>query len=113
MAFDSLILLCKAHRLPEPEREVRFAPPRRWRFDYAWRQARVAVEIDGGVWTRGRHTRGAGFLKDCEKLNHASLDGWRVFRFTPKQITAGDCLPILQSALARFWENRPWPNERT
>lgn len=109
--MDRFVLLCRAYQLPEPTREFRFAPPRRWRFDYAWRQALVAVEIDGGVWTRGRHVRGAGFLKDCEKMNHAALDGWCVFRFTPQQIEDGSCMPFLQSAIDRYWSDRPWPNE--
>ena len=68
--------------LPRPEREVRFAPPRRFRFDFAFPEQRVAVELDGGTWTRGRHVTGAGFEKDCEKMNLATALGWRVLRFT-------------------------------
>lgn len=64
------------------QREYRFAPPRMWRFDFALPAHRVAVEIDGAVWTQGRHTRGAGYERDCEKLNTAAALGWRVFRLT-------------------------------
>ena len=56
---------------------------RRWRFDWALPSAMVAVEIDGGAYAQGRHTRGAGFESDCEKGNMALLLGWRVFHFTP------------------------------
>lgn len=49
----------------------------------------VAIEQDGGVWTRGRHSRGAGQIADMEKLNEAALLGWRVGRFTPQQVRKG------------------------
>lgn len=55
---------------------------RLWRFDFAHPISRVAVELDGGAFTQGRHTRGKGFEQDCEKLNTAAEQGWRVFRFT-------------------------------
>ena len=68
---------------PEPEREYAFALEamgRRWRFDFAWPDKMVAAEVEGGVWSRGRHTRGSGFVADCEKYNAATLLGWRVLR---------------------------------
>ena len=63
---------------------------RDWRFDFAWPhfliegmdRGGVAVELDGGTWTRGRHTRGAGYRGDCEKLNAATSLGWRCYRVT-------------------------------
>jgi very-short-patch-repair endonuclease len=70
-------------RAPELQREVRFDSNRRWRFDFANAQARVAVEIEGGAWSGGRHTRGGGFIEDCAKYNAAALQGWTVFRLTP------------------------------
>lgn len=71
-----------APQLPAPVREYRFHPTRRWRFDFAWPAQRVAVEIEGGAWSQGRHTRGAGFGADCAKYNMATLAGWRILRFT-------------------------------
>jgi len=80
------------------EREYQFHPTRKWRFDFiihkpppvdlkqTYIPTVIGVEIEGGVWTRGRHTRGAGFIKDCEKYNHAAAMGWRVFRFTKETI---------------------------
>ena len=65
---------------PGWEREHSFHWHRRWRFDYACPAAMIAVEIEGGVWTGGRHTRGKGFLRDIEKYNEATAMGWRVFR---------------------------------
>ena len=68
--------------------EVRFDPLRRWRFDYASEARRIAIEIEGGVYNGGRHTRPAGFLGDIEKYNAATLQGWRVLRCTPQTFTA-------------------------
>lgn len=87
------------------EREYRFAPPRRWRFDFnIWThpngpQAWVAVEIDGGAFVAGRHTRGTGFERDLEKLNSAALLGYRVLRFTPAMVDDGRALAVIRQAL--------------
>ena len=62
--------------------EHRFAPPRRWRFDRAHVPARIAIEIDGGTHNGGRHVTGAGYTRDCEKLNTAAARGWLIFRLT-------------------------------
>lgn len=64
------------------KREYRFAPPRRWRFDFAWLEPMVAVEVEGGIRNYGRHNRPEGFQGDCEKYNAAALDGWTVLRYT-------------------------------
>lgn len=66
--------------------EYRFAPPRRWRFDYAWPAHKVALEVEGGVWTGGRHTRAVGFMKDMEKYNEAACLGWRIVRVVPTEL---------------------------
>ena len=67
----------------EFEREYRFHPVRMWRFDYASIEKKIAIEVEGGVYIQGRHTRPQGFLKDIEKYNTATAMGWRVFRCTP------------------------------
>ena len=85
--------------LPEPEREYRFHPVRRWRFDYAWPSRMVAVEIEGGTWTGGRHTNPAGFEKDCEKYNNAALLGWRVMRFTSGMVRSGEAVQMIEKEL--------------
>jgi len=71
---------------PKLTAEVRFDPARKWRFDFALPARRVAIEIEGGQWTGGRHTRGLGFAADCEKYNAAARLGWRVFRFTNSMV---------------------------
>jgi len=79
--------------------EYRFHPKRLWRFDYALPQFRIAIEIDGGVWTQGRHTRGAGWLKDSEKLNTAAVMGWRMLRFTPDQKFTNKTIETIKAAM--------------
>lgn len=92
----------KAAGLPTPEREVVFAKPRRWRFDMAWPRAMVALELDGATWTGGRHSRGVGYARDCEKLNAATLAGWRVLRVTGDMVRKGQALALVQQALEVF-----------
>jgi very-short-patch-repair endonuclease len=85
--------------LPVPVSEYRFHPSRRWRFDYALPQHSVAIEVEGGVWTQGRHTRGKGYLGDLAKYNEATILGWRVLRFTPGQVKDGTALKALERLL--------------
>lgn len=73
----------KANGLPPCEWEYPFAPPRRWRFDLCWVDRQVAVEIHGGVWIQGGHTRGKGFLDDREKFGEAVKRGWKVLEVAP------------------------------
>lgn len=74
---------------------------RRWRFDFAWPDLMVAVECEGGTYTGGRHTTGAGFEKDAEKYAEAVARGWTVLRFTQRQITSGAALEALERVLTR------------
>lgn len=100
-------LQLRAYRLPDPEREFRFSPPRRWRFDFAWPDLRVAVEIEGGIFSGGRHTRGKGFESDCEKYNAAASDGWRVLRFTTGMVERGEAIaavrPLVPATGVAIW----------
>lgn len=79
-------MLVKAHNLPEPTREYKFHPDRKWRLDFAWINEMIAVEIEGGVWIGGGHNRGKGYIKDCEKYNNAVILGWRLLRFAGDNI---------------------------
>lgn len=79
-------LVCRAAGLPEPVPEYRFDVTRRWKFDWAFPVEKIALEQEGGAWTRGRHTRGKGFIKDMAKYNAAAIQGWCVLRVTPDQL---------------------------
>lgn len=73
---------------PEWEAEAMFHPTRNWRFDFANEAGLVAIEVDGGAYTRGRHTRGAGFVEDQAKRNAAVMLGWAVLHCTPQTFFA-------------------------
>ena len=81
-----LVTLCRNAGLPEPVPEYRFHPVRRWRFDYAWPLHKFALEVEGGIWTQGRHTRGSGAVADLEKYSEAALAGWRLLYVQPREL---------------------------
>lgn len=72
--------------LPDPATELLFHPKRKWRFDYAWEEQKLALEVHGGIHSGGRHTRGRGFVEDRTKMNEAALLGWTVLEVTPEHI---------------------------
>ncbi len=76
--------------------EYKFHPTRRWRADYALPGYRLLVEIEGGAWVGGRHTRGGGYIRDLEKYNAAVLLGWALLRFTPEQVEDGSALDVIE-----------------
>ncbi len=95
-----LLFYIRINNLPAPVSEYRFHPRRRWRFDMAWPDEMLAVEIEGGVWSGGRHTTGAGFSADCEKYNEAALLGWRLIRVTGDHIENGAAIDWIRRALS-------------
>lgn len=72
---------------------------RDWRFDFAWPERQLAVEVDGGVWNSGRHVRGTGYTSDCEKCNEAVLCGWWLLRVTSAHVRSGQALRWITRAL--------------
>jgi very-short-patch-repair endonuclease len=78
------------------QREYRFHPIRRWRFDFALTEHRIGVEVEGGAWIRGRHLRPRGFEQDLRKANEATRMGWRIFRFTTNMIERGEAKTFLK-----------------
>ena len=111
-----LALHLRAHKL-EAEREYRFgaiaaggpgkglrerlkaAGLKDWRFDVAFPAQRLAVEIEGGGWTGGRHTRGAGFAEDLLKYQAAMRLGWNVYRCSPAMVTSGQAIETIRILL--------------
>lgn len=76
-------------------KEFAFALPRKWRFDYVLTDPcstgidSVAIEIEGGVWTQGRHTRGQGFSNDLIKYREGVARGYRIYRFSTTEVLNG------------------------
>lgn len=101
------VQLCTRNDLPEPTSEYVFAKPRRWRFDFAWIQHRVALEVEGGAWSKGAHGRGVHFLSDIDKYNTATLLGWRLLRCVPGRLRTEDTIIMLRAALLQTNQERP------
>lgn len=85
--------------LPTPVLGYRFDRTRRWKFDAAWPGQWVALEVEGGVWNRGRHVTGKGYSADLEKYNAAALAGWLVIRATREQVESGAMVEWVRRAL--------------
>jgi very-short-patch-repair endonuclease len=83
-------------------REHRFHPVRRWRFDFAWPDRLFAVEVDGGTMNFGRHNRPGGFAKDAEKMNTATLMGWRILRFDAAMVKDETAITVIEEGLMEF-----------
>lgn len=99
---DLFAFQVRAVRVLPPVREHRFHLTRRWRFDFAWPDIKVAVEVEGGTWGgAGRHTRGSGFMADCQKYNAATLAGWRVLRGDRKMVETGELLTDVMSLITQ------------
>jgi hypothetical protein len=80
--------------------EHKFCVSRRWRFDFAHLQQGIAIEIEGGVYSRGRHVRPGGFLSDMEKYNRATVLGWKVLRMTPQQFDGLEFVELVKEITA-------------
>jgi very-short-patch-repair endonuclease len=98
-AVRHLLTRVRQTGLPEPVTEYRFIALRRWRFDLAWPDRRIAVEVDGGTWIGGRHVSGAGYDADCHKINAATEAGWRVFRYSTGMVLADEAIIQIERVL--------------
>lgn len=98
---ELLALQIRSDKLPPPKREFKFKASRKWMFDFAWDDPcyRLAVEVEGGIHSGGRHTDPKGFERDAEKYNEAALMGWVLLRFTSGMIRRGEAISTLKRAL--------------
>jgi hypothetical protein len=87
------------HNIPAPVYEHKFCETRKWRFDLAFPMHKVAVEVQGGIFVAGRHSRGAALLKEWEKLNAAAVLGWRILYCQPKDLCTTDFAETIAAAL--------------
>jgi hypothetical protein len=92
----------KSFGIPKPVSEYKFHKKRKWRFDLCWPDHKLAFEIEGGVWTGGRHTRASGFVKDMEKYNQAACHGFYLLRTVPSDIESGEAALLVK----QFFEGR-------
>lgn len=98
---EYLVGLGRELGLGEAMREFVFARPRQFRADLAWPEFRLLVEFEGGVYIRGRHTRGRGYENDCYKYSLASILGYTLVRVTSGMINDGKAFKLLKLAAER------------
>jgi very-short-patch-repair endonuclease len=91
--------LCVSMGLPKPVAELTFHPTRKWRFDFAWPEYKVALEVNGGSWIAGRHNTGSGSAKDREKFTNAAMLGWRIAYCTPQELNTSALLLTIRQCL--------------
>lgn len=121
---EALLIQVKACKLPMPEMEYRFgavaaggpgkglrarlteAGLKDWRFDFAWPNLKLAVEVEGGAWVGGRHTRGKGFLEDLRKYQAAQMMGWTVYRTAGELIKSGEAVKTIEELIKACREAR-------
>lgn len=94
-----LALQIRALELPEPIREYQAIKGRKFRFDFAWVDARLLVEVNGGTYTKGAHSTGQGIARDYEKIRLGQDCGWKVYPFDGKAIKSGEAVEIIRKAL--------------
>ena len=97
-----LELLAQINRLklPKPEEEYKFLKDRRFRFDFAYPEYRIAIEVQGGIWCKGGHSSGKGIIRDCEKYNLAQLNGWTLLLFTADSVHSGEAVRVISMLLS-------------
>lgn len=106
------VQLLKEVGLPEPKPELRFSKDRMWRFDFAYPEAKLAIEIEGGVWNNGRHVTGTGFEDDCEKYNTAVLMGWYVLRIPTKILFKKITFELIKQCYFKFLKPDQLPDNK-
>ncbi|WP_312209980.1 DUF559 domain-containing protein [Acinetobacter variabilis] len=84
------------------EQEFYFHPDRKWRADFHLIDKKILVEIEGGIWSGGRHTRGKGYLGDMEKYNAATMMGFQVIRFSTDQVKSGHAIQQLEKMVGEI-----------
>lgn len=65
--------------------EYKFDSVRRFRFDYANLRLKIAIEMEGGIFTGTGHAKTGRYLKDLEKYNMAGIKGWIILRYAHGQ----------------------------
>lgn len=85
--------------LPEPELEYRFHPDRKWRFDFAWPNVKLALEVEGGIYIRKGHATISGIKRDMEKYNAAACLWWRVLRVTPDNLCMQETVDMVKTCM--------------
>jgi len=105
-ADRQFLFQCRALQLPPVFAQWRFQNSRhpssgshKWRTDFVFQDAKIMVEIDGGIWIKGAHSHPLDILRNMKKQNDAMLLGYAVLRFTPEEVTSGHAIAFTQKVL--------------
>lgn len=106
-----LLVLLRAAFPGDWKAEHHFMPGRDFAFDFAELTRKVALEVEGGVYGKGKpcpvckrrrggaHGSISGILRDIEKYNEAAVLNWKVIRATPEQVDSGEAFAWVERAL--------------
>lgn len=86
----------------EFEQEFEFHPKRKWRADFHLVGKKILVEVEGAIWSGGRHTRGKGYIGDMEKYNAATMMGFQVIRFSTDQVKSGHAIQQIEKMVGEI-----------
>lgn len=84
------------------EQEFKFHPERKWKADFHLVGKKILVEVEGGIWSGGRHTRGKGYIGDMEKYNAATMMGFQVIRFSTDQVKSGHAIQQIEKMVGEI-----------
>lgn len=94
-----VIAYFRSQGLPEPEFEFKFCEMRKFRFDIAFPSQKVAIEVQGGLWIKGAHSRPVGIKRDMSKRNLATILGWKIIEVQPKELLMLQTVELLKKCL--------------
>jgi len=86
-------------------REYKFKDDRKWRFDFVLPDYKLAIEIQGGIYIMGRHSRGRELENEYEKFCEAVLLGWYIMPFTPRMVTKGIAIAYITNFIKNYKSN--------
>lgn len=97
----AFLALCRDARLPEPVPEYRITDTRKFRWDWAWPDYKLLLEINGSIWKPGKggHSSGKGIRRDMDKLNLATSLGWRTLAFEPKELFRSSTIDLIRASI--------------
>jgi very-short-patch-repair endonuclease len=87
-------------------KEFKAIPGRKYEWDFAYPKAKLLIEVQGATYVKGSHSTGTGIRRDCEKLNLATIAGWRCLLFTSDMVRDDLAHPVIADALLQKTSNQ-------
>lgn len=96
---ETFFLLLDQVDISRPHPEYIFHRERLWRCDYCWIEQKIILEVEGGIFIQGRHSRGAGMKADFTKYNEAAIYGYRILKVIPSELCSFNTINLLRRIL--------------